>query len=313
MFLTVTLNPALDKTLTVAENRPNAILRASERHTIAGGKGLNVGRALRRLGAPVRALIPVGGHAGAHHAALAGEEGMEVAAVSVSGETRMALTIREKGREGYWHYLEPGPQWTDEELKRVGEVFLTALEGVHTVMLCGSLPCPAAAPLLPWMAHTAKQRGLRVAVDSFGPHTLSTLAEGLWLTKPAAYEWTNVTGNPTDTPEQRWTELERIGEMGVEAAVMSLGAEGSVAMVNGQRYIIESPAVEEVNDLGGGDSMVAGMGYAAAKGWGVEEILRWGTACGAANAAVWDPGGISREAVETLLPRVRIQKLFHKE
>jgi 1-phosphofructokinase family hexose kinase len=304
MFLTVTLNPALDKTLTVAEDLPNAIVRATERHTIAGGKGLNTGRALRRLGAPVRALVPVGGHAGAHHAALAAAEGMEVVAVPLAGETRMALTIREEGRRGYRHYLEPGPQWTDDELKRVGEVFLTALEGVHTVLLCGSLPCPAAAPLLPWMAHTAKQRGLRVAVDSFGPHTLATLAEGPWLTKPAAYEWTNVTGNPTDAPEQRWTELERIAELGVEAAVMSLGSAGSFALVNGRRYVIQSPAVEEVNDLGGGDSMVAGMAYAAAQGWSVEEILRWGTACGAANAAVWDPGGISRETVEALLPRV---------
>jgi fructose-1-phosphate kinase PfkB-like protein len=234
---------------------------------------------------------------------------MDIAAVPVAGETRMALTLREAGKEGYWHYLEPGPQWTDEELKRIGEVFLTALEGVHTVVLCGSLPCPGAAPLLPWMAHTAKQRGLRVAVDSFGPHTLATFAEGPWLTKPAAYEWTNVTGNPTDTSEQRWTELERIAEMGVEAGVMSLGAEGSAALVNGRRYVIQSPEVEEVNDLGGGDSMVAGMAYAAAQGWRVEDILRWGTACGAANAAVWDPGGISRDMVETLLSKVVVRTL----
>jgi 1-phosphofructokinase len=169
MFLTVTLNPALDKTLRVGKNLPQVTVRATGSVTLAGGKGVNVGRALLAFGARVRALMPLGNHAGSHVAALAGAEGMEVAAVPISGWTRMALTILEEETGRYWHYLEPGPELEERDLTRLREGFLWALDGCHTVVLSGSLPAPAAAPLLPWMIRTARERGLRVALDSFGP------------------------------------------------------------------------------------------------------------------------------------------------
>src|SRR4051794_15287265 len=109
MFLTVTLNPALDKTLAVARNAPQETLRATERVDLAGGKGVNVARALLGLGARVRAFMPLGGHPGAQQADLARAEGMEVAAVPIAGQTRMAITVRDGESGKYWHYLEPGP------------------------------------------------------------------------------------------------------------------------------------------------------------------------------------------------------------
>src|SRR5687768_14661951 len=133
MFLTVTLNPALDKTLCVDSNPPDDTIRARRYIDLAGGKGVNVARALRALGAQARALMPLGGHPGAHVADLARAEGIEVAAVPVPGQTRMALTIQDAETRRYWHYLEPGPDLGERELTRLREGFLWAVEGCHTV------------------------------------------------------------------------------------------------------------------------------------------------------------------------------------
>lgn len=307
MFLTVTLNPALDKTLCVDRNTPQDTLRATRSLDIAGGKGVNVARALHALGGRARALMPLAGHPGAHAADLARAEGLEVAAVPVSGQTRTAITIRVADTEQYWHYLEPGPDLQESDLARVREGFRRALEGCHTVALCGSLPSPSAAPLLPWMARTAANAGLRVAADAFGPHNVPLLETGPWLAKPNLFEWETTFGERLETEAARWSALERLARWGTRIAVLSLGSEGALALAAGERYRILPPRVTEVNDLGGGDSMVAGICWAAASGYNERDCLAWGAACGAANAEVWDPGGIRRERVEELLREVEIR------
>jgi tagatose 6-phosphate kinase len=307
MFLTVTLNPALDKTLCVDHNRADETIRARRYVDLAGGKGVNVARALLGLGAQARALMPLGGYTGTHVADLARAEGIEVAAVPVPGQTRMALTIQDRETERYWHYLEPGPELGEKELTRVREGFLWALEGCHTVVVSGSVPSPAAAPLVPWMVRTARERGLRVALDSFGAGLEPALRAGPWLAKPNSFEWQTTLGETLQTESQRWTALERMAEWGVEVAVLSLGSEGALALARGERYRILAPAAAEVNDLGCGDSMVAGICWAAARGYGMRDSLAWGTACGAANASVWDPGRINCVEVERLLPQVEIR------
>ncbi|MBM3458548.1 MAG: 1-phosphofructokinase family hexose kinase [Armatimonadetes bacterium] len=306
MFLTVTLNPALDKTLVVDRNHPQETLRATGAVDLAGGKGVNVGRALLALGAPVRAFMPLGGHAGAQVVDLARQEGLEVASVPVSGQTRLALTVRDRETGQYWHYLEPGPRLEERELSRIREGFLWALDGCHTVLISGSLPSPAAASIVPWMVRAARERGLRVALDSFSPLLRAALEAGPWLAKPNRVEAEQVLGVALAGEAEQWAALERLAGWGIRVAVLTLGREGALALVEGERYRIEPPTIVEVNDLGSGDALLAGLCWAAQAGRSLRECLAWGAACGAANAAVWDPGGIRREAVEALLPESRI-------
>src|ERR1041385_6597252 len=116
MILTVTLNPCLDKSLFVQRNMPTETLRPHRTVDLAGGKGVNVARALTVLGEPARAFMPLGGHAGAAVADLAREEGLTPVLVPIRGRTRTALTIREEATGSYWHYLEPGPEFGNEDL-----------------------------------------------------------------------------------------------------------------------------------------------------------------------------------------------------
>ncbi len=307
MFLTVTLNPALDKTLRIARNEPQITVRATGAIDIAGGKGVNVARALQALGGRARALMPLGGHAGQHVADLARAEGIEVASVPVSGQTRTALTVHEEETGSYWHYLEPGPELSEQERARFREGFLWAIDGCSAVIISGSLPSPAAAPLVPWMIRTANEKGLRVALDSFGSTLKPALQAAPWLAKPNLGEWERTTGTLLGSERDRWAAVEQMAGSGIRLAVLSAGWEGAYAAANGERYRILAPSVEEVSDLGGGDSMVAGICWAAERGCGMRECLAWGAACGAANARVWDPGAITREAVEALLPEVEVR------
>lgn len=307
MFLTVTLNPALDKTLVVEENAPQVTVRATRAVDIAGGKGVNVARALRALGARARALMPLGGHPGQHVADLARAEGIEVASVPISGRTRTAVTVHEQASGAYWHYLEPGPELNDQELVRFREGFLWALDGCRCVVISGSLPSPSAAPLVGWMVRSARERGLRVALDSFGAPVRGALEAGPWMAKPNLEEWERTMGTLLGSEKDRWAAVEQMAAWGIRLPVLSAGSEGAYAQVNGERYRVLPSQVTEVSDLGGGDSMVAGLCWAAEQGWGPRESLAWGAACGAANAQVWDPGAITREAVERLLPEVEVR------
>lgn len=309
MFLTVSFNPALDKTFFVPQNTPGTTIRATRVIDLAGGKGVNVARALRALGAEVQALAPLGGHSGAHLAELAEAEGIPVMRVPVRGQTRLALTFMAEGDSRYLHYLEPGPELSPVEVRSFRASFTAALLGMETVILSGSLPGPAVADLPEWMLRTARSAGLRVALDSFGPLSRRALEAGPWMAKPTEEEWISTTGEPLESEEARWQALERMATWGIRMAVLTRGAQGALALLEGSRYRVTPPAVREVNDLGAGDSFTAGFCWAAGAGKEPQECLRWATACGASNVQVWDPGRLERTAVEMLLPHVRIEAL----
>ena len=103
--------------------------------------------------------------------------------------------------------------------------------------------------------------------------------------------------------------LEQMRRWGISIAVLSHGAEGALALTGGGLSRILPVPVTEENDLGGGDSMVAGICWAAAQGYTETEGLAWGAACGAANAAVWDPAGIEKSEVERLLTLVQVERV----
>lgn len=309
MVLTVTLNPCLDKSLFIPRNAPVETIRATEVRTIAGGKGVNVSRALAALGVPARTLMPLGGDAGRWTARLAQEEGLRPMVVPIRGETRTALTLQETDTGTVWHYLEPGPALLEEEVAALRSCYHEALEGTAVVVLSGSLPKPELAPLVPWLIGEARAAGARVVADTHGPALKAALGARPWLVKPNDEELAEALDEPLGSADDHWAALARVRAAGIEAAVLSLGAAGMRARWGEARWEARPPAVPEVNALGSGDAMVAGIVAAVLQGAGPEEALRWGVACGAANAAVWGPGAITRAAVAALLPAVEIERV----
>lgn len=308
MILTVTLNPALDKTLEVTDNPPLATIRATRVMEMAGGKGINVARAAVRMGCEARCLAPLGGRSGQAVADLANAEGLELLAVELTGNTRSAITVRDRSSDRYWHYLEPGPEWSEAETATLRETFARSIRSAVRAVLSGSLPSTGAEETAAWMVSTAQELKRPIALDSFGPWALQSLQGGLWLTKPNLEEWVRTTGMAVDTPAQQRAAVSRMLEWGVGIAVLSAGAAGAWVGCESGVYRVHPPRVTEVNDLGGGDAMVAGFCVAASRRLGAEDAIRLAAACGAANAEVWDPCGIDATRVDQLVREVRLER-----
>ena len=304
MILTVTLNPALDKTLVVPSHEPETTLRATEVIHLSGGKGLNVSRALIGLGVETVALFPQAGHTGEHLQAVCEAEGLPTRPVPVSGETRLAITARDGATGRYYHYLEPGPELSVGDLQLLKEAFVAALSEAEAVIISGSVPCASAAPLIPWMVAAARARKVPCALDTHGKPLVEGLRAGPWLAKPNQQELELALGRSLADEEARGEALHWMREAGVELPLLSLGAEGLLALSDGRILRVIPPSVPVVNELGAGDATVAGVVSALVAGASVEEALFWAVACGAANVAVWDPGAITREVVQELLPGV---------
>lgn len=308
MILTVTLNPCLDKSLFVERNVPIETLRPARVIDLAGGKGVNAARALAALGEPALALMPLGGHPGVDVSDLARREGLAPVVVPIGGRTRTAVTVREEGTGVYWHYLEPGPELDETDRERVREAFREAAARAELVAICGSLPSASAEPLVPWMIETGRVLGRRVALDSHGAGLRQGLAARPWLVKPNREELAAVLGRPLDEERAAWHAVRELAASGINVVLLSAGAGPLLASWEGEEWEAQAPRVETVNALGSGDSLVAGVFSAVRRGLPPPEALRWGVACGAANAAVWDPGGIRRADVEQLAPAVTLRR-----
>ena len=128
------------------------------------------------------------------------------------------------------------------------------------------------------------------------------------MVKPTREELAPVIGSSLKTEESQWESLRAVAGRGVAVTALSLGAEGVRCRWEDRSYFVVPPAIEVVNTLGSGDSLVAGVALARLRGESPAECLRFGVACGAANAATWDPGGIDAAAVAELLPRVIVHE-----
>jgi tagatose 6-phosphate kinase len=309
MILTVTLNPCLDKSLFVERNVPTETLRPARVVDLAGGKGVNVARALTALGEPNRALLPVGGCPGADTADLGRREGLDLIAVPISGRTRTAVTIREESTGTLWHYLEPGPELTEDDRESLRQAFREAAGRSELIALCGSLPSASAEPLVAWMVETGHALGCRVALDSHGSGLNLGLAARPWLAKPNRSELEAVLDRPLDSEAAAWHAVRELAASGIRVVLLSDGPGPLLASWESEEWVAQPPPVREVNALGSGDSLLAGILSAVRRGCSPEDALRWGVACGAANAAVWDPGAIHPRDVERLVPQVVLRRV----
>jgi tagatose 6-phosphate kinase len=159
------------------------------------------------------------------------------------------------------------------------------------------------------MVQTARELGRDTIVDTHGPALGAALAARPWMVKPNREELEAGIGFPLEAEESQWKALHGLAERGIAVAALSLGAAGLRCLWESQAWEVIPPSVSAVNALGSGDSFVAGVAWARLRGEPPAECLRFGVACGAANAAVWDPGGIDAVSVAALLPRVTVREV----
>jgi 1-phosphofructokinase family hexose kinase len=308
VILSVTPNPCVDKTVFVERLTPGAKIRSQRYTCIPGGKGNNVARSVKALGFEAASLVIVGGPTGQHVVdMIEHQDGVRCIPVWVKDMTRTITTVLEESGHRQTAFFEPGPAVSKRELKRLVDIFSRALVEARVITLNGTVPDPRIDSLYQQLIRIAREAGVITILDTYGPELALALGAAPYMVKPNLTEAEGFVGFRLDTRDARQRAIDRLHEKGVELVVLSLGKEGALVSRGGERYHVIPPQIEEVNDVGSGDALVAGFAIGLQEGWPLEETARLAVAAGTANAMSWDIGHFTREEVNQVMTQVRIE------
>ncbi|WP_019532807.1 1-phosphofructokinase family hexose kinase [Paenibacillus ginsengihumi] len=309
MITTVTLNAAVDKTYFVSRFEKGMTTRVERAIAVAGGKGINVARVLHLLGEPVTVTGLAGGASGRLIAVDLDRLGIRHDMQPVAGESRSCLNVIEESTGVSTELLEPGPQVAAAEYAAFCERLVRLARRSRLVCFSGSLP--AGLPKLAYaeLIRLARGEGADVFLDASGAALRFGIEAGPDMIKPNEAEASALAGGSCRTGEERLQLLNRLAARGIRCAVLSLGAQGAIASVDGTLYRVKPPPLQAVNAVGSGDAFVAGLAAAWVRGLPPQESLRHAAAAGGANALHPQAGFVRREDVDALLQQIDVAAL----
>jgi 1-phosphofructokinase len=298
MIVTLTANPSVDRTIEVAALRPGTVIRARASRVDAGGKGVNVARALTAHGRKAKAVLPSGGAEGAQLEALLAGSGLDLLTVRIAGSIRANVTVVEA--DGTTTKLnEPGPRLSRDELDALAVTVSDAAAQAEWVVLSGSLSPGAPADWYAELIRRLRGTGPRVAIDSSGPPLAKAIAAHPDLVKPNREELAELTGRPIDTIADVIAAAVILTARGVHTVLTSLGPAGAVLARRNAAWHATAAATEPRSTVGAGDALLAGYLAAGADGPGaLAEAVAWGSAAAALpGSRMPGPGDISRTGI----------------
>jgi 1-phosphofructokinase family hexose kinase len=302
----VALNPSLDKTLSVPQWRPGAVLRAQLLGEDYGGKGVNVARAVRILGLPGRLIGFAGGWTGQAMVAGLAAAGYDVQFIEVEGETRRNITLLDEATGVYTKINEPGPAVGPQQLAAF-EALVGQMAGPGTLWaFSGRLPPGAPADFYARLIRLAQARGGLAFLDCSGPELRAGLAGRPFALKPNSEEAAELLGRPLQSDADHAWAVRRLQEAGVRLVALSRGAQGLVLAMDDALLIAVPPPVVARSPIGAGDAALAGLLWAVSEGCDAAETARRAVACGTAAAMQEGTGLGDRALIEHLLGRVEV-------
>lgn len=307
MIITVTPNISLDKTLTVVgEFKIGATHRVKDITYVPGGKGVNASRALLGLGYVAKVIGFIGGNTGKHILSIFDYEGIKYDVVEINGESRTCYNIVDTINNTQTEVLEKGPTITEEDIKLLEAKILNYLSANTIVCMGGSLPQGAPVDLYVRLVNLIKSKGGKVILDTSGKALETGIKSKPFAVKPNKAEVEAILGIKLDTVENIKRALDYFSNQGIELSVISMGKDGIYAHNGGRYYKVTPPVLKPLNAVGSGDSVVAGIALGLEQRLDIPEILRLGAAMGTANVLTLKPGGVRKEDVEDILPKVEV-------
>jgi 1-phosphofructokinase family hexose kinase len=312
VILTVTLNAAIDRTVAVPNFRLGRRHRSVESRTVAGGKGINVARALNLLGRPVIATGFVGGPTGRRVLEQLHEESVLTDFIRIAAETRINLAVIDPTSGEQTEINERGPAVSPEEVHKLFERIGYLAGGTRLCVLAGSVPPGAGDDLYARLIQDLTRRGVSVVLDAEGEAMLEGVRAGASMVTPNEAEAEELVGQEfADRGDlaQGLLELVRLGAS--EAAITRPdGCVASVGEGNSRRLLeVHTEPLEPVSTVGSGDAFLAGYVAGRYEGRSPEECLAYGVACGAESTQHFGAGTVDRNQVERLLGEVSVHNL----
>ncbi len=284
-IITLTVNPAIDKSTTVAGIRPDRKLRCDVPIYEAGGGGINVSKVFNELGGKSLSMYLAGGPPGKHLRDLLVELDILQQIIPIQGWVRQNLAVTDTVNNQQFRFGMPGPIVAETEWK-------DALNKLEAILLEGDL-LVASGSLCPGMpidfygkvSTIAKKKKVRFILDTSGEALVHGAKAGVYLLKPNLGELATLSGLKTIS----FQDLEKVARTFLkdnpcEVMVVSLGAQGALLLQKNSEEVtyISAPIVPKKSTIGAGDSMVAGMAFALAEGKSITDMAKFGVACGTA-------------------------------
>lgn len=309
MIITVTLNPALDKTLTIPHFAPGVVNRVGTVRRDPGGKGINVSRWAHVLGGDTVAMGILGGDTGRYIEWALKQQGVAASFVWSGAETRTNVKVVDPEAGTTTDINEPGEPVDAEILGHVYDALANRVRPGDIAVLAGRLPKGVPTAVLPDWTAALTDRGARVYADVEGDALAAILLATPYLLKPNLEELSAYLGRSI-------TELDDIADAartlqagGVQRVVVSMGARGAIFAGEGAVLYARGLDIPVGSTVGAGDATVAALAVAQQQGLPMEETARLAIAAGAASAMQPGTQTAPLSLVESLMEKVVVQTL----
>ena len=308
MIYTITLNPALDRTLWVERIRADDSNRIKKEERYAGGKGIDVSRVLTMLGVGSTALGFVGGFTGAELEGRLLNEGISCDFIRISGETRTNIIMNDMSTGGQSVFGASGPVIEPYELMQMIHK-VEGLEHPEMVIISGSIPPGVHPKIYRKIIEIAKNRNAKVILDADG----EALVEGTQafpdIIKPNIHELSRLVGVELKELDDIIDAARSVQKKGIGLLLVSMGAKGLLLIGERESYHAAHPEVIVKNTIGAGDSAVAGFVYALTESKSLKEALAYAVAAGTATTLMPGTALCCKDDFLRLLPAVHVREL----
>jgi 6-phosphofructokinase 2 len=309
MIATVTLNPSLDRTVTVEELVIDEANRWTSLRRYPGGKGINVSRVIHELGGETVAYGFIGGIDGETLKHLLQQQAVPFDFTPIKGEIRSNFIIADLATYHQTRIDAPGPHIMRHELQKLVQKVKHISPKPDFLVFAGSVPPAVPADIYRQLIEAAKNNGIKTVLDSDNKWLKEGIKAKPNVIKPNVHEAEELLGKHLRSEAAIVKALKALVDNGIEVAAISRGKDGLIA-ANGEKALKAIPPQVEVRStVGAGDSTIAGLVLKLNEGLAIDEACRWAVAAG--TAATLTPGTelCRREDVEKLLSKVKIKRL----
>lgn len=307
--LTVTLNPSIDKTITVEKFVPYGLNRVLKTRQDPGGKGINVAKVLKNFGVDVTVFGLIAGSQGKHLTDFLNRAEIETDFLQIPGETRTNLKIFDESINKMTEINESGFQVTPEILDSFRNKFKESIRGAAMVVLSGSLPPGIPDDFYAECIAVAKSEGIKTVLDA----DAGALAEGIkavpYAVKPNIHELELLNGRHFTNSNEVVDAVKALINTGIEIAIVSMGADGAIVANKDEAYKVDSWDIPVKSATGAGDSMVGSLVYSLLKNDSLYEIAKITTAAGTITASKEGTQICTENEVLQSLENVTVKKI----
>jgi 6-phosphofructokinase 2 len=287
-IITVTLNPAIDKSSTVLCLEPAKKLRCSPPAFQPGGGGVNVARVIHKLGGRATAIYFAGGHTGEFYKQLLDKERIVSAVIRTKKQLRENFIVVDESSGLQYRFTMPGPHIYEAEWKKMLKK-IEQYDSADFIVVSGSVAPGVPGDIIAKIAKIAKRQNIKLIVDCSGRALKSVLDKTVYLMKLNVEELSELAGkNLTTIGETVNAAKEMIRNSSIKVLVISLGEKGALLVTADTAKHFPAPKVKVKSTVGAGDSMLAGIVFSLSRGKTIDESVNFGVICG--TAATVRPG-----------------------